>query len=82
MEIKKSPAVPGALTRPENAHVCSSLLPGHIYQRGMELSDPFLWPAGMCVFLTVVGRYESLGVLDIVPSEHEAADGSSYGSIV
>ena len=47
----------------------------------MELSDPFLRPSGICVNRTVVVHYAALEVLDIVPSEHEAVDGSSHGSV-
>ena len=59
-----------------------SLLPGHNTQGGMELSDPFLWPSGMRIIHTGVGHYASPEVLDFVPSEHEAVDGSSNGSAV
>ena len=58
-----------------------SLLPGHNYQGGMELSDPFLWPAGMRIIHTGAGHDTSLEALDIVQSVHEAVAGSSYGSV-
>ena len=36
-----------------------SLVPGHMYQGGLELSDPVLWYSGMCVIHTGVGHYAS-----------------------